>query len=97
MPPLRRLDPQRRLCAKKIQRRDRAVPAADRAVNVVALLTYVAARLLLRTAERLGRALAQIRLAPLLELTATVPVEELFVRIAAASRTSRGPPQVVAA
>ena len=62
----------------------------------LALLAYIAARLLLRTAERLGRALAPTRLAPLLELTATIPVEELFVRIAATSRTSRGPPQVVA-
>jgi hypothetical protein len=62
----------------------------------LALLAYLAARLLLRTAERLGRALAPVRLAPLLELVATVPVEELFVRIAATSRTSRGPPQVVA-
>jgi hypothetical protein len=62
----------------------------------LALLAYVAARLLLRTAERLGRALAPVRLALLLELAPAVPVEELFVRIAATSRTSRGPPQVVA-
>jgi len=62
----------------------------------LALLAYVAARLLLRTAERLGRALAPLRLASLLELAPAVPVEELFVRIAATSRTSRGPPQVVA-
>ena len=60
----------------------------------LALLAYVAARLLLRTAERLGRALAPLRLAPLLELAATVRVEELFVPVAATSRTSRGPPQV---
>ena len=63
----------------------------------LALLAYVAARLLLRTAERLGRALAPLRLASLLELAPEVRVEELFVRIAATSRTSRGPPQVVAA
>jgi hypothetical protein len=62
----------------------------------LALLAYIAARLLLRTAERLGRALAPVRLAALLEVRAAVPVEELFVRIAATSRTSRGPPQVVA-
>jgi hypothetical protein len=62
----------------------------------LALLAYVAARLLLRTAERLGRALAPVRLAPLLELAAAVPLEELFVRLAATRRTSRGPPQVVA-
>jgi hypothetical protein len=62
----------------------------------LALLAYVAARFLLRTAERLGRALAPVRLVPLLELCAAVPAEELFVRIAATSRTSRGPPQVVA-
>jgi hypothetical protein len=62
----------------------------------LALLTYIAARLLLRTAERLGRALASVRLEALLELVVAVPVEELFVRIAATSRTSRGPPQVVA-
>lgn len=62
----------------------------------LALLAYVAARLLLRTAERLGRALAPFRLASLLELAPAVPVEELFARMAATSRTSRGPPQVVA-
>jgi len=62
----------------------------------LAALAYVAARLLLRTAERLGRALAPVRLAPLLEVVAGAPVEELFVRISATSRTARGPPQVVA-
>lgn len=62
----------------------------------LAFLAYVAARLLLRTAERLGRALAPVRLAPLLKLPATVPVEVLFVRLSTASRTSRGPPQVIA-
>ena len=62
----------------------------------LALLAYIAARLLLRTAERLGRALAPVRLAPLLELAAAAPLGELPARIAATSRTSRGPPQVVA-
>jgi hypothetical protein len=62
----------------------------------LAFLAYAVARFLLRTAERLGRALAPVRLTPLLELAAAAPVEELFVRIAATSRTSRGPPQVVA-
>ena len=62
----------------------------------LAVLAYVAARLLLRTAERLGRALAPVRLSPLLELAAAAPPEVLFVRIVATSRTSRGPPQVVA-
>jgi hypothetical protein len=62
----------------------------------LALLAYVAARFLLRTAERLGRALAPVRLASLLELAKAVPAEELLARIAATSRTSRGPPQVVA-
>jgi hypothetical protein len=62
----------------------------------LALLAYIAARLLLRTAERLGRSLAPVRLASLLELAPAMPLEELFLRIAATSRTSRGPPQVVA-
>lgn len=62
----------------------------------LALLAYIAARLLLRTAERLGRALAPLRLAPLLELAGAALAEEVFVRLAVTSRTSRGPPQVVA-
>jgi hypothetical protein len=61
----------------------------------LALLAYLAARVLLRTAERVGRALAPVRLAPLLELAAAAPVESLFARITGTSRSSRGPPQVV--
>lgn len=62
----------------------------------LAFLAYVAARVLLRTAERLGRSLAPVRLAPLLEIAAEAPIAAPFVRIAATSRSPRGPPRVVA-
>lgn len=62
----------------------------------LALLAYLVARLLLRTAERLGRALAPARLTPLPEIVGEAPVPAPFVRLAATSRSSRGPPRVVA-
>jgi len=60
-----------------------------------ALAAYVAARLLLRTAERVGRAFARpLSAAACVELVLAPPSTTLLVRIAAASRDSRAPPRV---
>jgi hypothetical protein len=63
----------------------------------LALAAYAAARLLLRTAERIGRALGQPRIlhAPFQLLAAPTPAP-LRARVAAGGRSSRGPPGPVA-
>lgn len=62
----------------------------------LAALAYLLARLLLRTAERIGRALAHVRTAragePLLAASLELPV----LRLLLLGRTSRGPPPAVA-
>jgi hypothetical protein len=63
----------------------------------LALVAYLLARLMLRTAEQLGRALAPLRFVALHDMVVGIRVDEPFLRIAATSRTSRGPPRVVAA
>jgi hypothetical protein len=63
----------------------------------IALAAYVAARLLLRTAERVGRALAQPRTVPVfVELLAPPAVTTLRARAVVAGRSSRGPPRPAA-
>ena len=60
----------------------------------LALAAYIAARLLLRTAERIGRALAQPRTLPLYSPLLLSPVAAtLRPRVAVAGCSSRGPPQ----
>jgi hypothetical protein len=59
-----------------------------------ALAAYVAARLLLRAAERVGRAFApSVRAAEYVELVTPAPAA-LPVRVVASSRDSRAPPRV---
>ena len=59
----------------------------------LALAAYVAARLLLRTAERVGRALAQLRTLPaLLQLVIAPTAAPLQARAVVAGCSSRGPP-----
>ncbi len=59
------------------------------------LAAYVAARLLLRAAEHVGRAFAPSLRAPeYVELVLAPAPAMLLVRIAAASRNSRAPPRV---
>lgn len=63
----------------------------------LAALAYIVARLLLRTAERLGRALAQPRVAASAEPRATTAFAAPAARSRTTGRTSRGPPRLVAA
>ena len=58
----------------------------------IALAAYVAARLLLRTAERVGRALAQPRTVSVFVFVAPPAVTTLRARAVVAGRSSRGPP-----
>ena len=63
----------------------------------VALVAYVAARLLLRTAERVGRALAQpLRLPASTPLLAPPAATTLRARAVVAGCSSRGPPRPLA-
>jgi len=62
----------------------------------LAALAYLLARFLLRTAERLGRALAHLRAARAVEPRLVTPVDLPVPRIVARGRSSRGPPRVVA-
>jgi hypothetical protein len=62
----------------------------------LAAIAYLLARLLLRTAERLGRALARLRVAPATEPRLVSPFPSPLPRLVVRSRTSRGPPRVVA-
>jgi hypothetical protein len=62
----------------------------------LALAAYVAARLLLRTAERIGRALAQPRTPQTLSQLLTAPVAAtLRHRVVVAGCSSRGPPSAL--
>jgi hypothetical protein len=62
----------------------------------LAALAYLVARLLLRAAERLGRALAQPRLAALGEHRLVAVFSAPAVRPRLTGRSSRGPPRLVA-
>jgi hypothetical protein len=62
----------------------------------LAALAYLLARFLLRTAERLGRALAHARVARAAEPRRAAPLELPVLRLVLRGRTSRGPPRVVA-
>jgi hypothetical protein len=62
----------------------------------LAALAYLVARLLLRTAERLGRALAQPRTAAATEPRAVAVFSAPAARPRSFARTSRGPPRLVA-
>ena len=60
----------------------------------LALAAYIAARLLLKTAERIGRALAQPRtLSPYSSLLSTPVATTLRLRVAVSGCGSRGPPR----
>jgi hypothetical protein len=63
----------------------------------LSLLAYAVARIVLRTAERVGRALASLRIDPALVTATGVTYTAPFTGIAASTRSSRGPPRVVAA
>jgi hypothetical protein len=59
----------------------------------IALAAYIAARLLLRTAEHIGSALARPRGArPTLQLIAPLAASTLRARVLVAGRSARGPP-----
>jgi hypothetical protein len=63
----------------------------------IALIAYVAARLLLRTAERVGRALAELRpLALPAQLLPPPAATTLRVHAVVAGCSSRGPPRIAA-
>jgi hypothetical protein len=62
----------------------------------LALAAFLAARFLLRTAERLGRALAQLRMARPHESLGGSHAATLLVRLLGTSRTTRGPPRFAA-
>lgn len=62
----------------------------------LAALAYLVARLLLRTAERLGRALAQPRVAAAAEARTAAVFPAPVTRPCSSGRTSRGPPRLVA-
>jgi hypothetical protein len=63
----------------------------------IALAAYLAARLLLRTAERVGRALARPRLHHVsIHISLAPEAPALRARVVASGRSSRGPPRPVA-
>jgi hypothetical protein len=64
----------------------------------LALAAYVAARLLLKTAERVGRALAQLRTLPaFVQLLIAPTAEPLRARAVGGGCSSRGPPLALVA